>query len=59
MKSRNRLKFLAVTIPPLRNRIEDIEPLVVHFCQKHNRETGDRKQFLAREVTPEFQPEAS
>jgi DNA-binding NtrC family response regulator len=45
-----RLKFLAVTIPPLRERIDDIEPLVIHFCQRHNRETGDRKQFLARTI---------
>ena len=45
-----RLKFLTIEIPPLRERPEDIAPLVAHYCQKHFQETGIRKQFLMRTV---------
>ncbi len=45
-----RIKFLTVKIPPLRERPEDLEPLVVHFCQKYFRETGERKEFLKRAI---------
>jgi DNA-binding NtrC family response regulator len=43
-----RLKFFTVEIPPLRERPEDIEPLVLHFCDKHFQETGIQKKFLSR-----------
>ncbi len=43
-----RLKFLTIEIPPLRERPEDIEPLVNHFCEKHFKETGERKHVLVR-----------
>ncbi len=43
-----RLKYLTIEIPPLRERPEDIEPLIVHYCEKHFREMGVRKQFLVR-----------
>ncbi len=43
-----RLKFLTIEIPPLRERPEDIEPLVTHFCEKHFKETGVRKHVLVR-----------
>ena len=43
-----RLKFLTIEIPPLRERPEDIEPLVAHFCEKYFRETGERKHILVR-----------
>lgn len=43
-----RLKFLTILIPPLRERPDDIEPLVLNFAEKHFNETGVRKQFLAR-----------
>lgn len=43
-----RLKFLSVEIPPLRERPEDIEPLIVHFTKKHQKETGERKSFLQK-----------
>jgi len=45
-----RLKFLSVEIPALRERPEDIEPLVTHFCERHFRETGECKQFLMRTI---------
>ena len=45
-----RLKFLTVSIPPLRERPEDIEPLVLYFARKHQEETGQDKQFLARTI---------
>lgn len=45
-----RLKFLGVEIPPLRERPEDIAPLVAHFCQKHFQETGQKKTFLQRAI---------
>jgi len=43
-----RLKFLTIKIPPLRDRIDDIPPLVLHFSEKHFQETGVRKHFLMR-----------
>lgn len=33
-----RLKVIAITLPPLRERQEDIEPLVTHFLQLHSAE---------------------
>ena len=45
-----RIKFLSIEIPPLRERIEDIEPLIHYFCEKHNKETGEKKVFLARTI---------
>jgi DNA-binding NtrC family response regulator len=45
-----RLRYLVVEIPPLRDRLEDIEPLVAHFCEKHFQETGVRKDFLMRTI---------
>lgn len=45
-----RLKFLTIEIPPLRERPEDIEPLVMHLCEKHFQETHVRKQFLMRTI---------
>jgi DNA-binding NtrC family response regulator len=45
-----RLKFLCIEIPPLRERPEDIEPLVHFFCEKHFKETGQRKEFLKRTI---------
>ncbi len=40
-----RIKFLCIEIPPLRERTEDIEPIVLHLCDKHFKETGERKEF--------------
>lgn len=45
-----RLKFLSLEIPPLREKVEDVEPLVTFFNEKHFRETGIRKTFLMRTI---------
>ncbi|MBZ0263149.1 sigma-54 dependent transcriptional regulator [bacterium] len=35
-----RLRVLAITLPPLRNRLEDIKPLAEHFFNKHAARLG-------------------
>jgi DNA-binding NtrC family response regulator len=45
-----RLNVLEIFIPPLRERTEDIEPLVAYFCEKYEEETGERKQVLVRSL---------
>ncbi|MBX9766804.1 MAG: sigma-54 dependent transcriptional regulator [Bdellovibrionales bacterium] len=45
-----RIKFLSIEIPPLRQRVEDIEPLITSLCEKHNRETGQKKTFLVKTI---------
>lgn len=40
-----RLNVLSIWIPPLRQRREDILPLVYHFLNKCNEEFGFRRQF--------------
>jgi DNA-binding NtrC family response regulator len=44
-----RLHVFAIRLPPLRERREDVPPLVAHFVQKFEAETGKR----VRAVTPE------
>lgn len=39
----HRLSALTIHVPPLRERSQDIEPLVAHFVEKYNRETGEKK----------------
>lgn len=46
----HRVSHLIINVPPLRERPEDIEPLVAMFCEKHFKETGVRKYFLARTI---------
>jgi two-component system response regulator AtoC len=46
-----RLKFFTIQIPPLRERVEDIRPLVLHFADLHEKETGVRKHFLERTLS--------
>ena len=36
-----RLKVMTITIPPLRERPEDIEPLIEHFLQLYSAESGE------------------
>jgi PAS domain S-box-containing protein len=45
-----RLNVFPVTIPPLRQRMEDIEPLVKHFMEKHRARTG----FAEASFPPQF-----
>ena len=46
----HRLNVLSLHIPPLRERTEDIEPLVAHFCRRYTERTGEPKTFLLRAV---------
>lgn len=43
-----RLKVVEINVPPLRQRLEDVEPLVVHFLAKYAVENG-RKLYRASE----------
>jgi len=45
-----RLNVIPLTIPPLRNRREDIPLLARHFCEKHSNRDGGRKLELAAET---------
>jgi DNA-binding NtrC family response regulator len=42
-----RLNVITITIPPLRERKEDIPLLVTHFLQKYNIETGKKIEKIA------------
>lgn len=44
----HRVGMLTITVPPLRQRPEDIEPMVAYFCERFRRETGEHKHFLLR-----------
>ena len=46
----HRLNVLHIHVPPLRDRIEDIEPLITKFCKKQGELTGERKSFLIETV---------
>ncbi len=45
-----RINFLCIGIPALRERPEDIEPLVAHFSERYFQDTGVRKHFLVRTI---------
>jgi len=45
-----RLKGLAVTIPPLRDRREDIEPLIAHFLDRYRRRYTKPGVEISREA---------
>jgi DNA-binding NtrC family response regulator len=45
-----RLNVVHLTMPPLRERAEDIEPLVAHFIRRYNHEFGKRIQGLTPEA---------
>lgn len=46
-----RLKTFRISIPPLRERPEDIEPLILHFCELYNKQhQGQEKQFLSQTI---------
>lgn len=47
----HRLGVLEIQVPPLRERIDDIEPLVLHFSKTYAKETGTRlKRFLSKTI---------
>lgn len=46
----HRLNVLSLCLPRLKDRPEDIEPLVAHFCRKIAEESGVKKSFLMRTV---------
>jgi len=45
-----RLDVLRIDIPTLRERAEDIAPLVAHFCDRYNKKHGTNKSFLVKTV---------
>ncbi|SES85200.1 sigma-54 interaction domain-containing protein [Anaerobranca gottschalkii] len=45
-----RLNVVTLYIPPLRDRIEDIEPLVLHFLDKFNKEFDNKITGVKKEV---------
>jgi DNA-binding NtrC family response regulator len=49
-----RLNVISVSIPPLRERMEDIPVLVEHFLAKFNAENGKNVQGVAPEVVERF-----
>lgn len=46
-----RLETMKIVIPPLRERPEDIAPLVAHFCEVYSKRENEKKAFLARTVS--------
>ncbi len=46
-----RLKVVTVTLPPLRERKEDIPILASHFLKKYNKTVGNSLQGFSKEVT--------
>lgn len=45
-----RISGCDIHVPPLRERPEDIEPLVLHFCEEINKKYGKNKTFLMRTI---------
>ncbi len=49
-----RLNVVPITIPPLKNRQEDILPLIAHFLAKYSKKMKKGKIGISREVTKRF-----
>ena len=45
-----RLNVIPLTIPPLRNRKEDIPLLARHFCERHSAESGKRMELAPETI---------
>lgn len=45
-----RLQVVEITLPALRERIEDIEPLALHFLRKHSADNGRRMDQISPEA---------
>jgi DNA-binding NtrC family response regulator len=45
-----RVNVLTIEVPPLRERPEDVEPLVRHFCKEHFIDTEETKFFSAETI---------
>ena len=43
-----RIRVVEVDVPPLRDRIDDIEPLVAHFTDRYNKKNATKKYFQRR-----------
>jgi DNA-binding NtrC family response regulator len=43
-----RLNVASIHIPPLRDRIDDVGPLIAHFVERYNRELGRNIEFISR-----------
>lgn len=42
-----RLNVASIQVPPLRERIDDIGPLIAHFVELYNRELGRKIEFIS------------
>lgn len=49
-----RLNVIKITVPPLRERMEDIAVLITHFAKKFAEETGNNAPFFSHEVVKVF-----
>lgn len=49
-----RLNVVSISIPPLRERTDDIEELVHYFIKKYNREFGKEVKGVSSEILEEF-----
>lgn len=43
-----RLNVASIHVPPLRDRIDDIRPLIAHFVEVYNRELGRKIEFISK-----------